>query len=288
MAGVFVGAGVSGLVSYLLGRVVFRLRGPYFALATLALGEIFFLLSNHFEKFTGGSVGLVLPRESSLYAMSFLNKKVYGFLALGFMLVTMIVSIRIKNSKRGYFFYALKDEEESAKALGVPVLNYKLLAFIISAVFTSFGGAFYVCYLHYADPEVLFSIHHSVQFAMMAIIGGAGTVAGPIDGFDLDHAPGCLAKKLVGGTDGRARFCGLWNFADPHCVIHAEWNRGLDYQSFSKIPNRSEKAISGRRGSRSKKKRIFQRRSDGNRFDSESSGGTKIVWGFNGPKRYQL
>ena len=197
--GLIVGACVSGLVSYLLGRVVFRLRGPYFALATLALGEIFFLLSNHFEKLTGGSVGLVLPRESSFYAVSFLNKKVYGFLALGFMLVTMIVSIRIKNSKRGYFFYALKDEEESAKALGVPVLNYKLLAFIISAVFTSFGGAFYVCYLHYADPEVLFSIHHSVQFAMMAIIGGAGTVAGPLMGSILITPLDAWLKSWLGG-----------------------------------------------------------------------------------------
>lgn len=197
--GMFAGAGISALVSYLLGRVVFRLRGPYFALATLALGEIFFLLSNYFEKITGGSVGLVLPRESSLYAISFLNKKAYGFLALGFMLVTMIVSIRIKNSKKGYFFCALKDEEESAKALGVPVLNFKLLAFVFSAIFTSFGGAFYVCYLHYADPEVLFSIHHSVQFAMMAIIGGAGTVAGPLLGSVLITPLDAWLKSWLGG-----------------------------------------------------------------------------------------
>lgn len=197
--GMIGGACLSGLVSYLLGRVVFRLRGPYFALATLALGEIFFLLSNHFEKFTGGSVGLVMPRESSFYAMSFLDKKVYGFLALGFMLIAMIVSIRIKNSKKGYFFYALKDEEESAKAVGVPVLNFKLLAFVISAVFTSFGGAFYVCYLHYADPEVLFSIHHSVQFAMMAIIGGAGTVAGPLMGSILITPLDAWLKSWLGG-----------------------------------------------------------------------------------------
>ncbi len=144
-------------------------------------------------------MGLVLPRESSLYAMSFLNKKAYGFLALGFMLLTIIAAIRIKNSKKGYFFYALKDEEEAARALGVPVLNFKLLAFVVSAVFTSFGGAFYVCYLHYADPEVLFSVHHSVQFAMIAIIGGSGTVAGPLLGSVLMTPLDATLKSWLGG-----------------------------------------------------------------------------------------
>ncbi|MFH1351002.1 MAG: branched-chain amino acid ABC transporter ATP-binding protein/permease [Pseudomonadota bacterium] len=197
--GMVIGAFISSMVGFLLGITTLRLRGPYFTLATLALGEIFLLLAHHFENFTGGAVGLILPREFSFHAMSFQSKQPYGFFALAFLLIMIIVSFQVRNSKWGYFFYALKDEEDSAVAIGVPGFRYKILAFVVSAFFTSIGGSFYASYLHYADPDVLFSIHHSIQFAMVSIIGGVGTVAGPILGAILITPLDTLLKSWLGG-----------------------------------------------------------------------------------------
>ncbi len=197
--GMMAGAGISSIVGFLLGITTLRLRGPYFTLATLALGEIFVLLANYFENFTGGAVGLILPRAFSLSTLSFESKQSYGFVALGMMIMMFVVSHWIRNSKWGYFFSAIKDEEEAARAIGVCTSRYKVASFAISAFFTSIGGAFYCSYLHYADPDILFSIHHSIQFAMVAIIGGAGTVAGPILGAALITPLNSMLHSWLGG-----------------------------------------------------------------------------------------
>lgn len=197
--GMLLGGFFSAIVGFLLGVTTLRLEGPYFTLATLALGEIFLLLSHHFEHLTGGAVGLVLPREVSFTAMSFQGKEAYGFFVLIFLVVMTVICQKIRVSKLGFYFIALKDEESSASALGVGRLKYKTLAFVISAFFTSVGGSFYACYLHYADPDVMFSIHHSIQFAMVAIIGGTGTVFGPVLGAALITPVDSLLKAYLGG-----------------------------------------------------------------------------------------
>lgn len=194
-----IGAFISAIIGFLIGIITLRLKGPYFTLTTIALGEIALLLSNYFEGFTGGSVGLILPREFSIYTLSFANKKHYSIIAFFMMIAMICLSRIIRNSKWGYYFHAIKDAEDAAGAIGVPGDKYKIRAFVISAFCTSIGGSFYICYLHYADPDVLFTLHHSIQFALIAVIGGTGTVVGPVIGSIFITPIDSIIKSYLGG-----------------------------------------------------------------------------------------
>jgi branched-chain amino acid transport system permease protein len=180
--GMIFGAFLSSAVSLLISYPCFRLRGPFFALATIAVLEVVRLLAIHQTGLTGGSSGLAAPLNIGLKWMMVREKWIYLVIAFGFLLVTLRVSWWIKNSRLGYYLIAVREREDAAMAVGVNSVKVKLIAVAISAFLTSLVGSFQAMYLTFLDPGSAFSLELSIQVAMFALIGGLGTVFGPLVG----------------------------------------------------------------------------------------------------------
>jgi branched-chain amino acid transport system permease protein len=180
--GMWAGAIVSIGVAVGIGYPSFRLRGPFFSLATIAFLEVIRLLAIHFHGFTGGSAGLIVPLKLGWAWMIFQDKFNYLYIAFGLLLLTLAVSYWIRVSRLGYYLTAVREREDAAQAAGVSNINAKLIAVIISAALTSFIGAFHAMYLTFLEPASMFSLSMAIEIAMFALIGGLGTVAGPLLG----------------------------------------------------------------------------------------------------------
>ena len=174
--GMLFGGIVAMAVGLFVGWVCFRLRGPYFALATLAGGEIFRLIATNWEGLTEGMVGiLIIP--------SFKSKLPYYYIALA-LAVSCILSIRvIMKSKWGYYFVSIREDQDAAASLGINTTLYKSISLLVSSFFTGMAGAFYMNYMAFIDPEVVFSLHFiSIMAILVGIVGGVATIWGPAAG----------------------------------------------------------------------------------------------------------
>jgi len=180
--GMFAGAAISSLVALIIAYPTLRLRGPFFSLATIAFLEVVRLLVVHFEGWTGGSAGLNIPLQVGLPWMIFREKWAYLLVAFGFFLVTLAVAWMIRRSRFGFYLIAVREREDAARAVGVNAVRVKIGAAVISAVLTSLIGSFHGMYLTFLEPSSAFSLELSIQIAMFALIGGLGTVAGPVVG----------------------------------------------------------------------------------------------------------
>jgi branched-chain amino acid transport system permease protein len=171
--GMLLGGPVALLIGLVIGWICFRLRGPYFALATIAVGEIFRLVATVWVDFTEGMQGILIIQ-------TFRSKLPYYYLALG-LAAACIYSIHlVMNSKWGYYFLAIREDQDAAEALGISSFRYKSLSLMISAFFTGLAGAFYMNYMAFIDPQVVFSLHFiSIMAILVGIIGGVGTLWGP-------------------------------------------------------------------------------------------------------------
>jgi branched-chain amino acid transport system permease protein len=174
--GVWFGGVLSMLVALFLGWICFRLKGPYFALATIALAEILRLVAQNWKEVTQGSEGL-------LVLLPLFSRKVhFYYAALLIAFVTLLASALIRYSKWGYYLFAIREDQEAAESLGVSLLGYKLAALLASAFFTALGGSFYAFYIGFIDPASTLTVERSVEVVLLAIIGGIGTVFGPAIG----------------------------------------------------------------------------------------------------------
>jgi branched-chain amino acid transport system permease protein len=193
---------LGGAVGAVIGALSFRygLRGSYFALVTLAFAEVFRVLANTFE-FTGAGVGLMVPLKESALDMQF-GKTGFLYLILSFLIAAQLVAWWIRHSRFGAWLQAVRDNEESASALGVDVFRVKMLAIIMAGTLMACGGAFYVQYLHYIDPHLAFGAPISVQALMAAIVGGIGSVWGPVVGATALQLLGELTRNLMGDAPG--------------------------------------------------------------------------------------
>lgn len=201
--GMLAGIALVAVVGFLISFPSFKLRGPFFTLATIAFAEITRVIAIYWQKLTEGSAGIGVPFRPSLENMIFRDKMVYAYIFFGYMLLVTGVSWLIKRSYFGYYLKAISLDEDSARALGVNTTRYKLYAALLSAVLTSIGGTLYAQYIMYLEPYAAFSVELSVHFAMMAIIGGMGTVAGPVIGsFLLTPLGEFLRTELGGSTQG--------------------------------------------------------------------------------------
>lgn len=180
--GMFAGAAISSLVALIIAYPTLRLRGPFFSLATIAFLEVVRLLVVHFDGLTGGSAGLNIPLQVGLPWMIFREKWAYLLVAFGFFLVTLVVAWMIRRSRFGFYLIAVREREDAARAVGVNAVRVKIGAAVISAVLTSLIGSFHGMYLTFLEPSSAFSLELSIQIAMFALIGGLGTVAGPVVG----------------------------------------------------------------------------------------------------------
>jgi branched-chain amino acid transport system permease protein len=171
--GMLLGGPMALLVGLLIGWICFRLRGPYFALATIAMGEIFRLVAIYWRDLTEGMEGILIIQ-------SFRNKVPYYYLALFLAASCIYVIYRVLHSKWGYYFVAIREDQDAAEAMGVSAFRYKSLSLMISSFFTGLAGAFYMNYMAFIDPHVVFNLHDiSVMAILVGIIGGVGTLWGP-------------------------------------------------------------------------------------------------------------
>jgi branched-chain amino acid transport system permease protein len=168
---------------------------------TLAFAEVFRILANTFQ-FTGAGVGLMVPLRSSVIDLQPASRPGYLYFILAFVLIGFVISWWLKHSRYGAWLQAVRDNEDSAAALGVNAFRVKLQAIAISGALTAAGGAFYVQYLHYIDPHIAYGPAVSVEALLGAIVGGMGTVWGPLLGAAVLHLLGELTRGLMGDAPG--------------------------------------------------------------------------------------
>jgi branched-chain amino acid transport system permease protein len=202
--GAFFLAIVAGaVVALFVGTLSFRygLKGSYFALVTLAFAEVFRILATAVS-FTGGGVGLMVPLKPSFTNMQFASREGYLYLMLALVLVALLVTHWLKHSRFGAYLQAVRDNEDAALAIGVNPFRIKLSAIAISAAFMAAAGAFYVQVFQYIDPAISFGAHTSVEALVGAIVGGLGTVWGPVLGAFALHALADFTRNLFGALPG--------------------------------------------------------------------------------------
>lgn len=177
-------AAVSAAAAGLIGLPVLRLRGAYFSIATIAVNEAVRELVIVSERFTGGAKGLTLPfypgdpHQQELF---------FYYLSWALAALATVVVYAVTRSRLGYGLRALKANEDAAKVMGVHTVGYKTLAWMISAALTGMAGGTYAYWISFLEPAPVFDIVFSVKYYIVAILGGAGTVIGPVAGaFFLD------------------------------------------------------------------------------------------------------
>jgi branched-chain amino acid transport system permease protein len=174
--GMAFGGIVAGLFGIVIGWICFRLRGAYFALATIAAGEIFRLVATTWESLTDGMVGIMILQ-------TFRSKLPYYYLALFLAGLSLWVFDQVMKSKWGFYFISIREDQDAAESLGINATLYKNVSLFISAFFTGTAGAFYMNYMAFIDPEVVFALFNiSIVAILVAIIGGAATIWGPAVG----------------------------------------------------------------------------------------------------------
>ncbi|MFC4166383.1 branched-chain amino acid ABC transporter ATP-binding protein/permease [Teichococcus aestuarii] len=198
--GMLGGAAISAMVGVAIGLPCFRLRGPFFALATIAFLQVIRLLALHFTGLTGGAVGLMVPLQTGWEWMIFFERWPSLLIAFGLLLLTLGVTAWLRHARFGYYLVATREREPAAAAAGVDTLRVRLYAVALSAALTSMVGTFHGMYLTFIEPEAMFSLAFSVQIAMFALIGGIGTVMGPLLGTLLVVPLTELARGWLGAS----------------------------------------------------------------------------------------
>jgi branched-chain amino acid transport system permease protein len=181
--GLVVGGLIAALVAAAIGYPCSNLRGHYFAIASIAFGEI---VRTHFNnwKLVGAAEGMTLPmlKESFENFMFHSSKLPYYYIMLAFLIISLVVCYIVATSKMGYYFRAIKESHDVAKVLGINVVWYRLIAIMISAFLTAMAGTFYAQYVLYLDPESVLILPISIQIVLISMLGGAGSLMGPVIG----------------------------------------------------------------------------------------------------------
>lgn len=194
---------VGGAVGTTIGFLSFRygLRGSYFALVTLAFAEVLRILANSVS-FTGAGVGILVPLKPGVANLQFADKSGYFLLALALMLAGLGLAWWLENSRFGAQLAAVRENEEAARALGVNAFRTKLKAIALSGAMAGAAGAFYTQYFLYLDPHIAYGPAVSVEALLVPIVGGLGTVFGPLIGAAALHAVAETTGALVGEIPG--------------------------------------------------------------------------------------
>ncbi len=195
-----IGGVLAAVVAVLISWPTFRLRGPFFAIATMAFNEVAMVLANYFTPVTGGAQGILVPFRPGLANMIFLESWKYGVLMFGFLAATVLISIVLRRSRLGYYLLAVREDDDAARAAGVNGLAVKLQGIAISAVLTGMGGTLFTMFIRFIDPPTLFSLPEiGIKFALIALIGGIGTIYGPLLGAALVVPLENYIRAVLGG-----------------------------------------------------------------------------------------
>ncbi|MER2535915.1 MAG: branched-chain amino acid ABC transporter permease [Rhizobiaceae bacterium] len=182
--GMIASALVGGAAAFALSLPTMRLKGHYFALATLAFAEVFRVAANAWSSLTGGPVGLSIPYgEPSFLMMQFQDTRSYYYLALSAFAVVTVVFAAIKFSSLGYRLRAIRENQAAAEVVGVQTTKVKIQAAVISGCLTAALGTIYAQLNFFFDPDSVFAaLQISIRVALITIVGGIGTVVGPLVG----------------------------------------------------------------------------------------------------------
>jgi branched-chain amino acid transport system permease protein len=181
--GLVAGGCAAALVAAAIGYPCSNLRGHYFAIASIAFAEIVRIVFNNW-KMVGAAEGLSLSMKNESFANFLFNssKLPYYYIMLAFLLLALAVSYFIATSKMGYYFRAIKESHKIAESLGVDVVLYRLIAIMTSAFLSAMAGTFYAQYILYIDPGSVMLLATSIQIVLIAMLGGAGSILGPVIG----------------------------------------------------------------------------------------------------------
>jgi branched-chain amino acid transport system permease protein len=197
--GLVVGGLIAALVAAAIGYPCSNLRGHYFAIASIAFGEI---VRTHFNnwKLVGAAEGMTLPMlEESFENFMFHSSKLpYYYIMLAFLIISLVVCYIVATSKMGYYFRAIKESHDVAKVLGINVVWYRLIAIMISAFLTAMAGTFYAQYVLYLDPESVLILPISIQIVLISMLGGAGSIMGPVIGAAILMPVSEITRVMLG------------------------------------------------------------------------------------------
>ena len=212
--GMFIGGACAMVAGVFVGYPCFRLRGPYFALTTIAFAEILRIWVENTEEVFGvelrGAQGIMVPlKGQSPWLFQFTSKFPYYYIALIMLLMVMAVTFWMERSRIGFYLKAIRADQDAAEALGINSTRYLLSAMALSSFLTALGGSFYAQYFRYINPERNMGLDLSIEVALMGIVGGQGTVLGPVLGAFLLTPAGEISRGFLGG-----KFTGL------HLVIY--------------------------------------------------------------------
>ncbi len=201
--GMWAGVALASVAAVVIGAACFRLRGAYFALATIAAGVVLKTLAENADELLGGSRGMEvkLLRDAPLY-FQHTSKEFYYAIVLAFTVTALVINWGVLRSRFGYYLTAIRNDQEAALALGINTTRYKLQAAVLSAAMTAIGGTFYAQFVMFISPDVVFGGHLSIVIAVLCIIGGRGTLWGPLLGALLLQPAEELARVASGGIIG--------------------------------------------------------------------------------------
>ena len=198
-----IGIAAGALVGAVIGGLTFRtgLRGSYFALVTLAFAEVLRIVAS-VAPITGAGVGTLIKLDLRPEAFQFQSRAPFYWIILALVGISMLLVHAIENSRFGAYLVAVRENEDAAKALGVDATIVKLGAMTISAAFTAAAGSFYAQYYLFIDAGIAYGPWISIEALLAPIIGGIGTVFGPLLGALVVKTLGELAKLVTGGAPG--------------------------------------------------------------------------------------
>ncbi|MEI7784399.1 MAG: branched-chain amino acid ABC transporter permease [Betaproteobacteria bacterium] len=181
--GLPVSALAGAAAGWLIAVLSFRagLKGSYFALITLAFAEVFRIIANSVEV-TGGGLGMLIPMKQTVANFQFGDRRVFYFIILALTVASVLLALWLKGSRFGARLAAIRENEDSARALGINAFAEKTKIMMISGAIAGIGGCFFAQYFLYIDPTIAFGVDKSVEMLLVSMIGGAGTVYGPLIG----------------------------------------------------------------------------------------------------------
>jgi len=198
--GMLLGGVTAAALSFVFGWSCFRLKGHYFAMATIAVAELVQIVFTNWD-YAGSAVGLTIPMgQRGWGAMVFADKAPYYWLALGLLTLTLGVTIAVERSHVGYYLRAIKDEPDAARSIGIDIARYKQIALGLSAFFTALGGSLYAQKELYIDPNSVLSTGLSIKMALVSILGGVGTLFGPVVGAVVLTVIEEVTRVVFGGS----------------------------------------------------------------------------------------
>ena len=186
------------VVGFVIAFLSFRagLKGSYFALITLAFAEVLRIVANSVE-ITGGGMGLLIPAKPAAANFQFPERIGFYYLILALTVGSIAIAVWLKNSRFGAQLAAIREHEDSARALGIDVFREKIKVLMLSGAMAAIGGSFFAQYFLYIDPTIVFGPDKSVEMLLVSMIGGAGTVYGPLIGAVLLAGVSDITRALT-------------------------------------------------------------------------------------------